>query len=50
MQVRDLLIEPLKEGNVLVSDIISEDYIEIEQEHWEELKQAIEESFNYYKE
>lgn len=50
MRVRDLLIEPLKSGNIIISDLITEDYIEIEHETWDELKESIEATFNYYKE
>lgn len=50
MRVRDILIEPQQNGNVILSDLITDNYIEIEQEHWETLKSSIEEMFNYYKE
>lgn len=50
MRVRDLLIEPLKSGNIIISDLITEEYIEIERETWDELKESVEEMFDYYKE
>ena len=49
MLVRDILVEPQQSGNVILSDLITDNYIEIEQEHWETLKSSIEEMFNYYK-
>lgn len=50
MRVRDLLIEPLKSGNVLLSDLNTDDYVEIERETWDELKESVEVMFDYYKE
>lgn len=50
MQVGDLLIEPQQSGNVILSDLLTDNYIEIEQEKWAILKESIEETFNYYKE
>lgn len=50
MRVRDLLIEPKQNGNVILYDVITDSYVEIEQETWNELKESIEATFNYYKE
>ena len=50
MRVRDLLIEPQQNGNVILTDVITDSYVEIEQEAWNELKESIEVTFDYYKE
>lgn len=47
MQVNNLLCEPTKTG-LLISDLITEDYIVIEKNEWEELKAAIERALIYY--